>query len=401
MGSLPLSAVLCVNGGSSSLKVALYEAGGDERLRGRGHARRLGRQAAELQWNGGEPEQLGAANHTEAMRRFAQLLEGSSLPPPDAIGHRIVHGGQAFASSRLVSAEVLAELRELVPLAPLHLPNEIDLLEACAGLWPDVPQALCFDTAFHRRMPDVAQRLPLPRRLTEQGVRRYGFHGISYEYVLEALGEAARGRVVLAHLGAGCSLAAVLDGRPLDTTMSLTPAGGLMMATRCGDLDPGVLLHLMRENGYDTATIDTLVNEESGLRGVSGASADMAALLLAAGTDSHAREAVESFCYIARKHIGAMAAALGGLDLLAFTAGIGENAPEVRRRICEGLGYLGVALDPAANEHNAQIVSMPGARCQVCIVPTNEELQIARSTAEFLPQGVLRTPPYGANVKVE
>lgn len=378
-----MSAVLCVNGGSSSLKVALYATGSEERLLGRGHAKGIGRESALLEWNG-EAQRGCAASHGEAIRRFAGLLRESNLPAPQAIGHRIVHGGVAFDRPCRLDDEILARLRGLVPLAPLHLPNEIALLEACSELWPGTPQVLCFDTAFHRRMPDVAQRLPLPRRLAEQGIRRYGFHGISYEYVLHTLGAAAQGRVILAHLGAGASLAAVRDGRPIDTTMSLTPAGGLMMATRCGDLDPGVLLHLMRENGYDTATLDALVNEESGLLGVSGRTADMAALLREAATDERAREAVDLFCYIARKHIGAMAAALGGLDLLVFTAGIGENGPEVRAGICQDLCYLGIALDADANQRNDDTISSPDAPCQVRVVRTNEELQIARSAAELL-----------------
>ena len=386
--------MLCVNGGSSSLKIALYRAKGQERRLAHGHARGLGSgDSADLEWNGEAQVELSDGRHVAAMRRFAELMECSGLPTPDAIGHRIVHGGSAFESPRPMSTDVLAKLAELIPLAPLHLPNEIALLEACAELWPGVPQVLCFDTAFHRRMPDVAQRLPLPRRLDEEGIRRYGFHGISYEYVLNALGEEAKGRVVIAHLGAGASLAAVLDGRPADTTMSLTPAGGLMMATRCGDLDPGVLLHLMREKGYSAATVDALVNEQSGLLGLSGKSADMAALLRAAETDERAREAVESFCYVARKHIGSMAAVLGGLDLLVFTAGIGENSPEARARICDGLGYLGIVLDPSANVRGASQISVPGSGCRVRIVSTNEELQIARLAAELLPTaGAIEAP---------
>jgi acetate kinase len=380
-----LSAILCVNGGSSSLKVALYEAGGEERRLAWGRSRNIGQAGAELEWNGAAAGGLDGAGHSGALRRFSGLLAESGLPAPSAIGHRIVHGGEAFDGPRALTPEVAAELEMLIPLAPLHLPIEIALLEACSELWLGAPQVLCFDTAFHRRMPEVAQRLPLPRRLAAEGVRRYGFHGISYEYVLEALGAEARGRVILAHLGAGASLAAVLDGRPIDTTMGLTPAGGLMMATRSGDLDPGVVVHLLREKGYDAATIDRLVNEESGLLGVSGQSADMATLLRAAASDPHARESVESFCYIARKHIGAMAAALGGVDMLVFTAGIGENAPEVRARICDDLGYLGIVLDDEANRRNASRIDAANARCGVRVVPTNEELHIARRTAAFSP----------------
>jgi acetate kinase len=231
-------------------------------------------------------------------------------------------------------------------------------------------------------MPAVAERLPLPRRLHDEGVQRYGFHGISYEYVLSGLGDAARGRVIIAHLGAGASLAAIHDGIPIDTTMSMTPAGGLMMATRSGDLDPGVLIHLMDEKGYDSAAIDHLVNSESGLRGVSGSSGDMRSLL-----DSNAaaaREAIDLFCYTARKHVGAMAAALGGLDTLVFTAGIGERAPQIRARICSGLAHLGVELDDIRNEHNEAVISSSTSTCEVCVVRTQEELMTALHTVKLI-----------------
>jgi acetate kinase len=376
---------LCVNGGSSSLKVALYAIDERERRLADGQAKRIGSAEARLEWANKTKEALKeGADHAAAMRRFGELLAQASLPRPDVIAHRIVHGGETFDTPCVLGRDTATKLRALIPLAPLHLPSGIALVEACAEIWPDTPQVLCFDTAFHRRMPAVAQRLPLPRKLAQQGVRRYGFHGISYEYVLSELGDDARGRVILAHLGAGASLAAVLDGRPVDTTMGFTPAGGLMMATRCGDIDPGVLVHLMREHSYGADALDALTNEESGLLGVSGRSGDMAELLAAAPEDQAAREAVESFCYIARKHIGAMAAALGGLDLLVFTAGIGERAHEVRAEVCEGLGHLGIELDPERNALHAETISAPGARCRVKIVPTNEELQMARAAAKLV-----------------
>jgi len=247
-----------------------------------------------------------------------------------------------------------------------------------------MPQVACFDTAFHRPMPEVAQRYPLSRDLWDQGVRRYGFHGLSYEYIVSTLGAAARGRLVIAHLGNGASLAAVLNGRPLDTTMGFTPAGGLMMGTRSGDLDPGVLIHLMREKGYDWNQVDELVNNQAGLLGVSGISSDMKTLLEQRDRAPHAAQAVELFCYELRKHIGAMAAVLGGLDTLVFTGGIGEHAADVRREVCAGLAYLGIGLDTQKNRANAEIISSPESPCMVRVVPTNEDLMIARHTRMLL-----------------
>ena len=378
--------ILCVNGGSSSLKVALYACGSGERLLARGQARRIGRTDAILEWRETE-EPLGQGDHAAAMRRFSELIARADLPKPDAIAHRIVHGGEIFDGPTVFNSDTPGKLHQLIPFAPLHLPAGIALVQACVSLWPHTPQALCFDTTFHRRMPDIARRMPLPRRLAEEGVRRYGFHGISFQYVLDSLGAEGRGRVILAHLGAGASLAAVLDGRPVDTTMGFTPAGGLMMATRCGDLDPGALVHLMRGKRYGVDAIDALINEESGLLGISGRSGDMAELEREVAKDPRAREAVELFAYIARKHVGAMAAALDGLDSLVFTAGIGEHSPGVRARICDGLGYLGIRLDPRANERDAPLISARGSGCKVRVMATNEELQIAREAFRLLNSG--------------
>jgi acetate kinase len=254
-----------------------------------------------------------------------------------------------------------------------------------AARFPALPQAVCFDTAFHRGLPEIARRLALPRALVDAaGIERFGFHGLSYEYVLERLGAAGRGRVVIAHLGNGASMAAVRDGRPVDTTMGLTPAGGFMMGTRTGDLDPGVLLYLMREKGYDAERLDRLVNKESGLLGVSGASADMKTLLEGRERDEAAALAVAMFCYQARKQVGAFAAALGGLDTLVFTGGIGERAAPVRAEICDGLDHLGVRLDPARNAADADPLGAPGGGCAVRVVPTREDLVIARHSRAVL-----------------
>jgi acetate kinase len=272
----------------------------------------------------------------------------------------------------------------VIPFAPLHLPAEIAAIEAIAARMPDRPQVVCFDTAFHRDLPDVARRLPLPRAAWDAGIRRYGFHGLSYEYVLEQVGGAAAGRLVMAHLGNGVSLAAVRDGKPIDTTMGLTPTGGLMMGTRTGDIDPGALVHWMRAHDADVDALARLVDHESGLRGVSGGTSDMQALLDARATSAPAAEAVALFCWIARKHVGAMAASLGGLDTLVFTGGIGEHAAPVRAEICAGLEHLGVEIDPERNAANAASIGRPGRPCAVRIVPTDEDRMIARHTHAVL-----------------
>ena len=281
-----------------------------------------------------------------------------------AIGHRIVHGGPKYLEHVSITPEVIGELRKIAPIDPDHLPGEIALIEALAKCFPGVPQVACFDTVFHRDMPTVAKLLPIPRKYIEQGVRRYGFHGLSYAYLMEELGRVAKpqanaGRVILAHLGNGCSMAAVRDGKCVDTTMAFTPTAGLMMGTRSGDLDPGVLVYLMRQDKLHADQIDELVNKQSGLLGVSAASADMRDLLAMEQKNIQAAEAVELFCYTARKSIGASSAALGGLDTLVFSGGIGENAVDVRRRICTGLEHLGVQIDGVRNNGGEEKADAP------------------------------------------
>ncbi len=272
----------------------------------------------------------------------------------------------------------------LIPFAPLHLPEEIRAIKDVADHFPGLPQAVCFDTAFHRRMPELARRFPLPRALWDDGVRRYGFHGISYEYIMQTLGEPAPARVIIAHLGNGASMAAVRDGVPIDTTMGFTPAGGFMMGTRSGDLDPGVPVYLLKEKGYDAARLDRLMNRESGLLGVSGVTADMKKLLEIRNSNPDARQAVAMFCYQLRKSVGALAAALGGLDLLVFTGGIGERAAAVRWTVAAGLEHLGIRLDQRRNDAHADTISSPGSSCIVRIIPTNEDLMIARHTSRLI-----------------
>ena len=378
--------VLCLNAGSSSLKFSVWD---DEKSLGEGEVEGIGRPEAFawLQTPGAPPRRLPGhwTDHGEATASVFTLLGEHELPAPAGVGHRLVHGGRRHAAPERVTPTLIAELRALIPLAPLHLPSGLAGVEAVAARFPALPQAVCFDTAFHRDLPEIARRLPLPRDLADTaGVQRFGFHGLSYEYVLEWLGAAGRGRVVIAHLGSGASMAAVREGRAADTTMGFTPAGGFMMGTRTGDLDPGVLLYLMREKGYDALRLDRLVNKESGLLGVSGTSADMKTLLERRERDQAAALAVAMFCYQVRKQVGAFAAALGGLDTLVFTGGIGERAAPVRAEICDGLGHLGVRLDPARNAAHTDPLTAPGGGCAVRVVVTREDLMIARHSRAVL-----------------
>jgi acetate kinase len=363
--------VLTINGGSSSVKFALFETGSMLQRKSAGSVQRLS--VVDVKAYG----QAAADGLLKWLKPLAQLKDIA------AIGHRIVHGGPKYLEHVLIRPEVLHELQTISPIDPDHLPGEIALIEAMGKYFPDVPQVACFDTVFHRDMPPVAKRLPIPRKYETEGVRRYGFHGLSYAYLMEQLGTLAKaqvagGRVILAHLGNGCSMAAVRGGKSIDTTMAFTPTAGLMMGTRCGDLDPGVLVYLMREKKMSADQVDELVNKKSGLLGVSEISSDMRDLLAKQNTNPNAAEAVELFCYVARKWIGALAAALNGLDTLVFSGGIGENAPDVRSRICTGLEHLGVQIDAVRNNERAPIVSTDDAAVTVRVIPTDEEIMIAR-----------------------
>jgi len=391
MGVDPAISILSLNSGSSSLKFAFYETEtAGERLLASGAVERIGL-AEGLLWvrgaDGGRSLLLERKeefpDHEAAVDAVFGAAARLRLPEPGAVGHRVVHGGADHSAPERVDGRLLADLRALVPLAPLHLPAAVAGIEAVAARFPRLPQAACFDTAFHRRMPELAQRFALPDALWEAGVRRYGFHGLSYEYVLDALGAAARGRVIVAHLGNGASMAAVRDGAPMDTTMGFTPAGGFMMGTRSGDLDPGVLIHLVRERGWGADEVERLVTREAGLMGVSGLSPDMKTLL-AAREHPRAALAVDLFCYQARKHVGALTAVLDGLDILVFTGGIGERAAPVRRRICEGLAHLGIEIDAERNQAHAGTISTPRSPCTVRVIPTDEDLMIARHTRRLL-----------------
>jgi acetate kinase len=382
--------VLCLNSGSSSLKYALYRmAPEDETLMAQGSVERIGLDGGRIWIRTGRRASAFESsrdfpNHGVAVEAAFGQIEGLRLARPTAVGHRIVHGGLAHLEPVKVDPGLVAELKRITSFAPLHLPPQIAGIEAVAGRFPELPQVACFDTSFHRRMPELAQRFPLPARFWEDGLRRFGFHGLSYEYVLSALGAAARGRVLIAHLGNGASMAAVRDGLPVDTTMGFTPTGGFMMGTRSGDLDPGVLLYLLNEKRYTADQIERLVNDQAGLKGISGTSPDMRTLLSRRDQDPQAALAVDMFCYHVRKCVGAMAATLGGLDTLVFTGGIGENAVPVRLSVCRGLLHLGVLLDEGRNATNADPASTPLSPCTVRIIPTNEDLIIARHTFKLL-----------------
>jgi acetate kinase len=387
--------ILTINGGSSSIKFALFEAGDSLGRMLEGGIERIGLPDAVLRVKGLDPVDhfsrlVMAPDHKAAvgdlMDWIEQRLGGNALA---AVGHRVVHGGQKYCEPQRITAEIVEELHRLSPFDPEHLPEEILLTEAFHRRFPDLPQVACFDTAFHHDLPRMAQLLPIPRRYEALGVRRYGFHGLSYAFVMEELArvagpEAAQGRIILAHLGNGASLAAVHAGKPVDTSMGFTPAAGVPMSTRSGDLDPGLLWYLARSEGLDAKGFNEMVNFQSGLLGISETSSDMRDLLKCEDQDVRAAEAVALFCYQVKKCIGAYAAALGGLDTLVFAGGIGENAPPVRARICEGLEFLGIELDDPENTANAGVISTATGRVAVRVIHTDEEQMIAKTVCRVL-----------------
>jgi acetate kinase len=382
--------ILSFNSGSSSDKFALYRLSANgEKLLAEGEAEGIGLGNGRLWIRDGQAKLLSDAERsfprsTDALRAIFDETDRLRLPRPDAIGHRLVHGGPNHFAPERVTPELVEALRSLISFAPLHLPVEIEGIEAMASRFPGLPQVACFDTGFHRQIPEVARRFALPRALWDEGIYRYGFHGISYEYIMEALGPAAPARIVIAHLGNGASMAAVRERRPIDTTMGFTPTGGFMMGTRSGDLDPGVMVYLIDRKGYDGRRLDRLVNHESGLLGVSAISSDVKTLLEKRAAEPNAALAIEMFCYQVRKQIGALAAALGGLDLLVFTGGIGERAAPVRFEVCRGLEYLGIELDRQRNDAHADPISLAAGKCSVRVIPTNEDLMIARHTQRVI-----------------
>jgi acetate kinase len=385
--------ILTLNAGSSSIRFVLFRAGDQPERELHGKVERIGQAGTTLTFREsaqGPPKSRPMPGDPASVvpALIGWLDERKVLASVVAVGHRIVHGMQ-HAEPERVTPELLDELHRLVPYDPDHLPRAIELIEGFRKRRPEMTQVACFDTAFHRTMPRVARLLPIPRRFDALGIERYGFHGLSYAYLLEELARVAgpataHGRVILAHLGNGASLAAVHNGQSLDTTMGFTPTGGLPMGTRSGDLDPGVLLSLQRTQGLTPQQLDDLVNHESGLLGVSETSSDMRDLLRREGSDLRAAEAIEMFCYETRKWIGAYAAVLGGLDTLVFSGGIGENAALVRERVCKGLGFLGVDLDEEQNGAHAPVISEANSRVSVRVIPTDEELMIARDVGRLL-----------------
>jgi acetate kinase len=389
-------AILTLNAGSSSIKFSLFE---------------LDKSAQLSLASGGEVEGIGSAPHFVARDQAKKVLAEQRWPDPKqdfqslleaviswaeshldtdtliAVGHRVVHGGPHHHRPERVTPGLLTALDKLTPLAPLHEPHNVAPMRAIAAARPRLPQVACFDTAFHHTMPAVATRFALPREYEQAGVRRYGFHGLSYEYIAGRLREVAPelcdGRVIVAHLGNGASLCGMSSGRSVDTTMGFSALDGLVMGTRCGNLDPGVILWLEQERGLTAKQVEDLLYQHSGLLGVSGGiSSDMRALQ--ASTDRHATEAVELFAYRIAREIGAVTSSLDGVDGLIFTAGIGEHAPEIRAMVCARLGWLGVDLDPTANARNAAIISTTGSRVSVRVIPTDEEAMIARHTLDTI-----------------
>jgi acetate kinase len=392
--------VVTINGGSSSIRFAVYDAGDTPRRRLAGKIDRIGLGDTNLIVDSaGKPQaplRLAADDHRTAVGLLLDWLEAQPVfSSVGAVGHRVVHGMKHAEPAR-ITPKLVAELRRISAYDPDHLPREIALIEAFRQRHPTLRQVACFDTAFHRTMPRVAKLLPIPRRYDAKGIQRYGFHGLSYAYLMEELGRldpaAAKGLVVLAHLGSGASLAAVRDGKSIDTSMGFTPTAGLVMGTRTGDLDPGLVYYLARKDRMTAPQFQQMVNHKSGLLGVSGTSSDLRDLLARQGRDARAGEAVALFCYQVKKWIGSFAAALGGLDTLVFAAGIGENAPLVRKLICDGLGFLGIELDQKRNAKNAPLISADAGRVKVRIIRTDEELMIARSVIRVLNLGSRRKP---------
>jgi acetate kinase len=391
--------VLTINGGSSSIKFALFEAGDSLRRVLEGEIERIGLPDATLRVKGlnqadNFSRSVTAPDHTVAVGTLMDWLEErGGRDALTAVGHRVVHGGPKYSEPQRITAAMVEELRRLSPFDPEHLPEEILLTEAFHRRFPDLPQVACFDTAFHHDLPRVARLLPIPRRYEAQGVRRYGFHGLSYAYLMEELArvagtKAAQGRVILAHLGNGASLAAVRDGKSVDTSMSFTPTAGVPMSTRSGDLDPGLVWYLVRTEKMSAKQFNEMVNFQSGLLGISETSSDMRDLLDRETQDVRAAEAVAMFCYQVKKWVGAFAAVLGGLDTLVFAGGIGENSPEVRTRVCDGLGFLGIELEEKRNSANEGVISAQTSRATIRIIRTDEECMIAKTVCRVLGLGL-------------
>jgi acetate kinase len=391
--------IAVINAGSSSVKFAIYASGDVVALyrgqvEGIGTAPRLriinskGEVIADRTWPpDGFDHKL--ATH-EILLSGQQLMQGRV----SGIGHRVVHGGRSYAAPTVVTRKLLDDLAKLIPLAPLHQPHNLAPIRAIIAAAPNIPQVVCFDTAFHRTQPHTAQAFGLPGSLTNEGVQRYGFHGLSYEYLVSRLREVASadadGRVIIAHLGNGASLCAIKTGRSVASTMGFTAVDGLMMGTRCGALDPGVILYLLQEHGMDAVAVEDLIYRKSGLLGVSGISSDMRTLR--ASDEPNAREAINLFVYRIIREVGSLVASLGGVDALVFSGGIGEHDPMTRAEVIEGCRWLGAAIDPGQNARGDGLISSAASRVAVWVIPTDEELLIARHTAAVLSASSVSAP---------
>lgn len=381
--------IATVNAGSSSIKLALFLLHDDAQKISQVSVENIGQDDVMLVTASGT-KQIAASNHREAAHVVVAWLSNQFANATiTAVGHRIVHGGPNYTKTLPATDEILANLQNLTPFDPAHLPIELELVKIFEDLLPQARQILCFDTAFHHDLPTVSRLLPIPRHFEAKGIRRYGFHGLSYAYILEELrrveGEAAaNGKVIVAHLGSGASLAALHKGKSTDTTMSMTPASGIPMSTRAGDIDPGLALYLAQTEDYDAERFNHMVNFESGLLGVSETTPDMKKLLEIEASNKYAKDAVDLFCYQVKKNIGGLAAALGGLNTLVFTGGMGENASRIRARACEGLEFLGITIDPLRNQENARLISIDGSPVGVHVIHTDEATTIARETAHAI-----------------
>jgi acetate kinase len=377
--------VLTLNSGSSSLKFGLYRVEGADLvtlMSGETDGSDLQAQDAQGLPLPGTPMKADTPEAT--IHAIISLLAGANLPVPDAIGHRIVHGGPKLRAHTLIDDAVERDLEAARAMSPLHAPAALTVIRLAKEAWPGVPQAACLDTAFHVAMPDIARILPVAKALQAEGVQRYGFHGLSCESVVRQLGSYIPARTIIAHLGSGASITAVHNGRSVDTSMGLTPSGGVVMATRSGDLDPGILIYLLREKGFDAAALEELVDHRSGMTGISGLSGDLRVLNEAAPSDSDARLAIAMFCMSVAKEIAAMMVPLGGIDAIVFTGGIGEHDAAVRATICLHLAWTGLLLDPVQNRAAAKRIDAPESRSQLHVLPSREDEQIAWHTGALM-----------------
>ena len=392
------ASILTINGGSSSIKFSLYKIEDPLRQMFVGQIENIGTKKAKLSFNNSVTAQnngipIKAKDHNEAASHLIDWLEKQEgFGSIKAIGHRIVHG-MKHTKPEIISAKLLKELKKISAYDPDHLPDEIRLIEVFGKRYPSLKQVACFDTSFHTCMPTVAKLLSIPRRYYEKGIQRYGFHGLSYSYLMQELNliagnNVAKGKVILAHLGSGASLAAVKEGKSIDTSMGFTPASGLPMSTRTGDLDPGVAWYLMQFEKLSPKEFNHLINHESGLLGISKTSSDMRELMELEDTNGNAKDAIELFCYQTKKWIGSFAVVLGGLDTLVFSGGIGQHSPKVRSKICDNLGFLGIELDEIKNRNNEAIISAKKSKVNVRVITTNEEVMIARLVHDILNKSV-------------